>query len=86
MIKKLTTLEPHSELLPGERKYIGENITYIVSARFEKPESKNTLRSRLERVITGEMTDLIHESSDGKMAAEYVCSGCMASQDARKED
>ena len=86
MIKKLTTLEPHSELLPGERKYIGENITYIVSARFEKPESKNTLRSRLERVITGEMTDLIHEPSDGKMAAEYVCSGCMASQDARKED
>ena len=61
-------------LLPGEREYKLNGVTYIVSSRFEAPNSENSIRSRFERVITNEMIDLIDQTPDSTMTAEYVYS------------
>ena len=61
-------------LLPGARKYHLNGVTYIVSARFEDPDSENSIRSRFEHVIANEMIDLMDAPSDDKMTAEYVYS------------
>ncbi len=61
-------------LLPGEREYKLNGVTYIVSARFENPDSENSIRSRFEEAITNEMIDLMDQPSDDRMAEEYVYS------------
>ena len=61
-------------LLPGEREYKLNGVTYIVSAGFEDPDSDNTIRSRFENAITNEMIDLMDQPSDDRMAEEYVYS------------
>ena len=61
-------------LMSGKREYKINAVTYIVSARYEDKESKNTIRSRFERVITNEMIDLMDEPPDSIMKDEDVCS------------
>ena len=61
-------------LLPGEREYNLNGVKYIVSARFESPNSENSIRSRFEEAITNEMIDLTEQPPDSKMAEEYVYS------------
>ena len=62
-------------LMPeGKREYHLNGVKYIVSARFENPDSENSLRSRFEEAITNEMIDLMEKPPDSKMAEEYVYS------------
>ena len=73
-------------LSQGEQKYKINGVTYSVASRFESPQSKNTIKSRFSRTITNDFIDLTDDLKIYKMADEYVCSGCIASYDARKED
>ena len=61
-------------LLPREREYKINGVTYIVSARFEGSDSENSIRSRLEHAISNEMIDLTVQPTDCRMAEEYVYS------------
>ena len=61
-------------LLPSVREYKLNGVTYIVSSRFEAPNSENSIRSRFEQVISNEMIDLTAQPTDCTMAAEYVYS------------
>ena len=61
-------------LLPREREYKINGVTYIVSARFESSNSENSIRTRFEHAITSEMIDLTVQPTDCRMAAEYVYS------------
>ena len=61
-------------LLPSEREYKINGVTYIVSARFEGSDSENSIRTRFEHAITDEMIDLTAQPTDCTMAAEYVYS------------
>ena len=51
-----------------------------------KNNKENTIKSRFSRTITNDFIDLTDDLKKYKMAEEYVCSGCIASDDARKED
>ena len=70
----------------GERQYKINNVTYTVSSRFEPFESKSNIKDRLERTIVSDLVSLTILPQEDKMADEYVCSGCIASDDAREED
>jgi hypothetical protein len=70
----------------GERKYKINNVTYTVSSCFEPFESKNSIKGRFERTIVSDFVPLTIKTPDCIMADEYVCSGCIASDDAREED
>lgn len=61
-------------LLPGNRKYRINGVTYIVSAHFESPASGTSIRSRFEKAITSEMIDLMDQPPNDIMTKEYVCS------------
>ena len=49
------------------------NVTYTVFSEFEPMKSENTIKSRFERSLTGDFTDLTGEFFEDKMAEEYVC-------------
>ena len=50
------------------------NVTFTVFSEFEPMKSENTIKSRFEKSIKSDFTDLTGEIFDGKMAEEYVCS------------
>lgn len=68
-------------------EYKVNGVTYIVSSRFDPPFKNNpTLSERMKRIVIGEFVHLINKSPANTMEDEYVCSDCIASKDARKED
>lgn len=58
----------------GERKYRINNITYVVSSRFEPPKYQSTMKDRFRRSITSDFVPLTLPPAVDKMADEYVCS------------
>lgn len=50
------------------------NVTFTVFSEFEPMKSENTIKSRFEKSITSDFTDLTGEIFEDTMAAEYVCS------------
>ena len=50
------------------------NVTFTVFSEFEPMKSENTIKSRFERSLTGDFTDLTDAILQNKMAEEYVCS------------
>jgi hypothetical protein len=70
----------------GDRQYKIGGVTYTVSSRFEPTKSKNKINDRIKRTIVSDFTSLTLIESKYKMTDEYVCSGCIASDDARRED
>lgn len=49
------------------------NVTLTVFSEFEPMKSENTIKSRFERSLTGDFTDLTDAILQNKMAEEYVC-------------
>ena len=49
------------------------NVTFTVFSEFEPMKSENTIKSRFERSLTGDFTDLTDAILQNKMAEEYVC-------------
>ena len=50
------------------------NVTFTVPSEFEPMKSENTIKSRFEKSITSDFTDLTDEIFEDTMAEEYVCS------------
>ncbi len=48
------------------------NVTFTVFSEFEPMKSENTIKSRFEKSIKRDFTDLTGEIFDAKMAEEYV--------------
>ena len=55
-------------------KYKIGNVTFTVFSEFEPMKSENTIKSRFEKSITSDFTDLTDAILQNKMAEEYVCS------------
>ena len=51
-----------------------DNVTFTVFSEFEPMKSENTIKSRFEKSITSDFTDLTDAILQNKMAEEYVCS------------
>ena len=49
------------------------NVTFTVFSEFEPMMSSNTIKSRFEKSITSDFTDLTDAILQNKMAEEYVC-------------
>ena len=47
---------------------------FTVFSEFEPMKSENTIKSRFEKSITSDFTDLTDAILQNKMAEEYVCS------------
>ena len=59
--------------MPNESTYQVNGVTYIVSSQFEsRSGDSHTLRSRLERLIKNNSTDLSTETQGDIITAEYV--------------
>ena len=59
--------------MPNESTYQVNGVTYIVSSQFEpRSEESHTLRSRLERLVKNNSTDLSEETKGDIITAEYV--------------
>ena len=50
------------------------NVTFTVFSEFEPMKSENTIKSRFEKSITSDFTDLTDEIFEDTMAEKYVCS------------
>ena len=50
------------------------NVTFTVLSEFEPITSVNTIKSRFEKSITSDFTDLTDAILQNKMAEDYVCS------------
>lgn len=60
----------------GEHEYQINNVTYVVSSRFEPRSSKQTVKDRFQKVIVSDFIPLTVEPTENIIADEYVCSGC----------
>ena len=59
--------------MANESTYQVNGVTYIVSSQFEpRSDDSHTLRSRLERLIKNNSTDLSEETKGDIITAEYV--------------
>ena len=59
--------------MANESTYQVNGVTYIVSSQFEtRSEDSHTLRSRLERLIKNNSSDLSTEKDGDIITAEYV--------------
>ena len=73
-------------LAPGEREYTVNGVKYVVSAKFQHRQNKDNFAERVKKFITSDFAHLSIDTQHDIMEAENVCSGCEASNDARKED
>ena len=60
----------------GEQEYTVNGVRYIVGSSFQssKVSTSATIHDRFKRIISGDTVPLPVESTDDRMAAEYVCS------------
>ena len=65
----------------GEHQYKVGDITYTVSSHFEPINSENKINDRIKRTIVSDFAPLTIFEPQDIMADEYVCSGCMTSDD-----
>ena len=49
------------------------NVTFTVLSEFEPIKSENTIKSRFEKSIKSDFTDLTGEIFEDKIVEEYVC-------------
>ncbi len=70
----------------GEREYTINGVKYVVEARYQPRQTQTNIADRIKKFITSDFAHLTLEPPPDIIEAEYVCSGCEASDDARKED
>jgi len=73
------------------QEYVINGVKYVVESKFQKvnhkePKENILLNDCVENYLLNDFADLTEESHMDKMIAEYVCSGCMTSDDVREED
>ena len=61
-------------VIQAEHKYCINGVTYTVGAKFESPSEGRSVQRAIERIITGDMVDLMDLAEDDMLSSEYVCS------------
>ena len=61
-------------VIQSEHKYCINGVTYTVGAKFKPPREGRSVRHAVERIISGDMIDLMNLAEDDKLTSEYVCS------------
>lgn len=61
-------------VIQAERSYHLNGVSYIVQSRFEPPKEGRSVRSAFQKMISGDMVDLMDLAKDDKLSSEYVCS------------
>ena len=57
-----------------ERSYLINGVHYSVGAEFEPTREGRSVRTAMEKVISGNMVDLMDLASEDTISSEYVCS------------
>ncbi len=70
----------------GEREYTINGVKYVVEARYQPRQTQINIADRIKKFITSDFAHLTVEPQSDIIEAEYVCSGCITSDDVRKED
>ena len=60
--------------LVQERGYLINGVHYSVGAEFEPTREGRSVRTAMEKVISGKMVDLMDLASEDTISSEYVCS------------
>ena len=61
-------------VIQAEHSYHLNGVSYTVQSRFEPPKEGRSVRSAFQKVITGDMVDLMDLAEDDMLSSEYVCS------------
>ena len=61
-------------VIQAEHSYHLNDVSYIVRSRFEPPKEGRSVRSAFQKLISGDMVDLMALTEDDKLTSEYVCS------------
>ena len=61
-------------LFVQERSYLINGVYYTVGAGFEPTREGRSVRTAMEKVISGNMVDLMDLASEDTISSEYVCS------------
>lgn len=61
-------------VIQSEHEYCINGVMYTVGAKFEPPHEGRSVRRAVERIISGDMIDLMDLAEDDKLTSEYVCS------------
>ncbi len=61
-------------VIQAEHSYHLNGVNYTVQSRFEPPKEGRSVRSAFQKMISGDMVDLMNLAEDDKLSYEYVCS------------
>ena len=61
-------------MIQGNHEYRINGVNYMVGSKFEPPREGRSVRCAIERIISGDMIDLMDLAEDDKLSSEYVCS------------
>ena len=61
-------------VIQAEHSYHLNDVSYTVQSRFEPPGEGRSARSAFQKMISGDMVDLMNSAEDDKLPSEYVCS------------
>ena len=61
-------------VIQAEHSYYLNGVSYTVQSRFEPPKEGRSVRSAIQKLISGDMVDLMNLAEDDKLSSEYVCS------------
>ena len=61
-------------VIQAEHSYHLNGVSYTVQSHFEPPKESRSVRSAFQKVITGDMVDLMDLAEDDMLSSEYVCS------------
>ena len=61
-------------VIQAEHSYHLNGVSYTVQSRFGPPKEGRSARSAFQKLISGDMVDLMNLAEDDKLSTEYVCS------------
>ena len=61
-------------VIQAEHSYHLNGVSYTVQSRFEPPKEGRSVRSAFQKMISGDMINLMNQAEDDKLSTEYVCS------------
>lgn len=61
-------------VIQSVHNYCINDVTYTVGAKFEPSHEGRSVQRAIERIISGDMVDLMDLAEDDKLSMEYVCS------------
>lgn len=61
-------------VIQAEHSYHLNGVSYTVQSHFEPPKESRSVRIAFQKLISGDMVDLIDFAENDKLSSECVCS------------